>query len=303
MPGAMTLFALSACGVLVAEPVPRAVVAPFVPGAEPAYGAAPDPISDLLRCDRSKSRGCFALVPGGHFLMGAQAADPAAPNHDPRARPDEGPVHEVHVGDLWVMRMEAEVVVASDCIAAGWCDPAGLADPALAGSVHQGERGPRVQRLPDRAVTGLSWTGAKQLCAFVGARLPTESEWEWLARGAEARLFPWGSEPGCGLQTKGVSVCELSGVASFSDLVGSPTGGAFDLVGLGGNVWEWTEDVYAAEAYAGGEAVAAPGSARVQRGGGWLSTDPWELRAAARGAADPASRLPDVGVRCVRDAP
>jgi hypothetical protein len=37
----------------------------------------------------------FVLVPGGEFWMGAQREDPLAPNHDPQAHVNEGPVHRV----------------------------------------------------------------------------------------------------------------------------------------------------------------------------------------------------------------
>jgi formylglycine-generating enzyme required for sulfatase activity len=40
---------------------------------------------------------------------------------------------------------------------------------------------------------------------------------------------------------------------------------------------------------------------RVQRGGGFSSTDPVELRSAYRAALEPDVRQPDVGFRCAAD--
>jgi formylglycine-generating enzyme required for sulfatase activity len=257
---------------------------------------------ERLRCGAPEAEpACFVRVEGGSFLRGAQADDPGGPGYDPAAAPHEGPVRQVRVSGFWLQQNEVNVGTWRACVAAGACEEAEVAGEEGYSTLRSGE-----ERSP---LNSLSWTGASQVCAWLGGRLPTETEWEFAARGPEGRRWPWGNEARCPapdmadpLGGKGVQVptsCAQDGPVQPALLPHRTPGG---LTGMGGNLWEWTADWYAEGAYADGSDVDPPGPTRgdrrVQRGGSWTSVDPLDLRAAARGAMEPTLRLNDVGARC-----
>ncbi len=133
--------------------------------------------------------GCFSQIPGGTFDMGAQSTDPSAPGYDPQAKPDEGPVHKVTVPAYFMMQNEVIAQHYEACVRAKACS----ADEILRDSpvaTFGGTDG-------DLPVVGVTWKGAQTYCAAIGARLPTEGEWELAARGVDGRQFAFGNTPRC----------------------------------------------------------------------------------------------------------
>jgi len=92
---------------------------------EPTRNLSPDEaLPKEWRCGPGAYEGCFVFVAEGKFAMGAQAKDPSARGHDPAAQPEEGPVHDVTVGPLWMMRLEFPAALWDRCVELRWCDAA-----------------------------------------------------------------------------------------------------------------------------------------------------------------------------------
>lgn len=270
-----------------------------VQGPAPATSAPPDE----LRCDKKPTLECFLRIPAGSFLMGAQSSDPAGPGYDPDAAPNEGPPRTVTLAEYWIQRHEAPAYTVNRCLTSETCPR----DQVRADSAYSNIGPPERAEQPANTI---SWAGAAAACAAIGGRLPTEAEWEYAARGPNPRRYPWGDKPGCGVPAKvGLAElggseagssrmmrerCELAGTIKCDDATGpSP----FSVIGMAGNVAEWVADAWAP--YPGSSEPAGDTARRVQRGGGWMSTDPLELRSTARTPAAADEQLPDVGFRCV----
>ncbi len=82
-----------------------------------------------------------------------------------------------------------------------------------------------------------SWLEAGQFLAFLGKRLPTETEWEAAARGPEGRKYPWGDE----WDDSKANV--RTGTLLPTGTHGGP-GYAHGLYDMVGNIAEWTADRY-----------------------------------------------------------
>ncbi|HEU4727364.1 MAG TPA: SUMF1/EgtB/PvdO family nonheme iron enzyme, partial [Kofleriaceae bacterium] len=257
----------------------------------------------------------MVAVPAGTFEMGSP---------DGAGDADEHPRHRVTLSAFCLDRTEVTVMAYAACVAAGGCSPP---PRTVKWSAYSPRDASRYSRWcndadhPDHPINCIDWDGAAAFCAWRGARLPSEAEWEYAARGGDDRVYPWGDDPPsatrldvCGTECAAMARRALNEdwqpmyeaddgwsttapVGSYPD--GASRSGALDLAG---NVWEWTSDWY-------GPYPSAPqtdprgaprGTSRVSRGAGWATRGRNRARAADRNWLDPSARDCDLGFRCAR---
>ena len=188
---------------------------------------------------------------------------------------------------------------------------------------HPAGPGSDLAGLDDHPVTQVSWDDAVAYAKWAGKRLPTEAEFERAARGGlDGKTYAWGdapptaADPHCNTwqghfpdkNTAADGYARTSPVHAFA-----PNG--YGLYDAAGNVWEWTADRYAPDAYAReaeqGIAVDPAGPAdpnlpeRVIRGGSFLCNASYcaGYRVSARMCTTPDTAAEHTGFRCVRDGP
>lgn len=224
------------------------------------------------------------LVPAGEFFMGSEDGDS-----------DERPRHIVFLEEFYIDMYETTNADYTACVKAGGCTPPGESFSSTRSSYYGDPQ------YDDYPVIYVDWEQASAYCAWRGARLPGEAEWERAARGGvEGKTYPWGDEsPNC---SRANYLGKDGGCIGDTGKVGSYLSNGYGLYDMVGNVWEWVQDWYRADYYSSQQIFKNPlgpetGTQRVLRGGSWLA-EVGDIRVASRSRYSPASRLNVVGIRC-----
>ncbi len=149
----------------------------------------------------------------------------------------------------------------------------------------------------NRSVENITWFEASNYCAKKrNARLPTEAEWEYAARGPDDLAYPWGNDWDA---TKAVW-----GSGGAGDVGSKPAGASWvGALDMSGNVRQWVSTLYKPYPYNkddGRESTTDTSGDRVLRGGAWNYAEPDNLRTATRDHNIPSFAGPNVGFRCAR---
>lgn len=160
-----------------------------------------------------------------------------------------------------------------------------------------------------RPVTDVSWKDAKEYIRWLSRktrktyRLPSEAEWEYMARAGRETKYPWGNLIGQNLAN--CHGCGSTWSAKRTAPVGQFKPNRFGIYDTVGNVWEWVEDCWHKK-YKGapinGSAWIIAGrkcSGRVIRGGSWY-LKPWYARSAVRDWNRDKVRSGNFGFRVAR---
>lgn len=205
-----------------------------------------------------------------------------------------------------------------------WVDGACWKHPEGPGSTIEGRE--------NHPVVHIAYEDAQAYCRWAGKRLPTETEWEFAARGGlDGKVNTWGDAP---IDSTRANTWQgqfphnntlQDGYAAAAPAKSFPANG-YGLYDMAGNVWEWCSDLYRRDTYAlrareigpADVAVNPTGPAdsfdsrnpyepevRVMRGGSFLCHDSYcaSYRPSARMASSPDTGLSHTGFRCVADAP
>jgi formylglycine-generating enzyme required for sulfatase activity len=217
---------------------------------------------------------------------------------------DEQPAHKVSLEAFWLDRTEITNRQYRMCVEAEACVP-----PRLNSSFSR-ERYYDNPVYEDYPAINVDFSMAASYCAWAGARLPTEAEWEYGARGPESLIFPWGNTfesaklNYCDVNCKGLSDSTFEdGYPDTAPVGRFPAGaswvGALDMAG---NVREWVAGTYAY--FQSGKVVNQSGldteGLKIPRGGSWYDK-PDDVRSANRGGELADYFRHNLGFRCARD--
>ncbi|KAF0223605.1 MAG: serine/threonine protein kinase bacterial, partial [bacterium] len=224
-------------------------------------------------------------LPMGTFMMGS----------DQNVAADASPAHQVKVPAFALGRYELTNKEYQEYIKA----INGSGPSNWSGSEYPSGQG-------DFPINNISWQEANAYCQWLSSisglrfRMPTEAEWEYAARGSDNRFYPWGQEwdstktvfgENNNTSAIGVSKAQLAGDRS-----------PFGIIGMSGNVSEWTNSLFALYPQSTAKPEPCP-DCRVIRGGNYQTKKKDLLRTVNRAWQPNDFKNERVGFRLAVDLP
>ncbi len=254
---------------------------------EPELQAEPEPKGAPGTVNGGKNAPALIRIPAGSFTMGDDS------------NMHTKPAHKVTLNKAFAISKYEITFAEYDAFAQATSKP-------LPGDNGWGR--------DDRPVVHVSWEDANAYAQWLSKttgkkfRLPTEAEWEYVARAGSANRFWWGDNE---QDAKGKANCKRGCLSNFSGLFGSKTApvgsyapNAFGIYDTAGNVSEWVQDCYE-ENYANAN---ANGSAREEKQcqgrvvrGGSTKDNVQRLTTSARDNIPPGYLTETLGFRLVME--
>ncbi len=236
-------------------------------GATPEANASPSPSGAVPEG--------MVLVPGGTFKMGRNNGDQF-----------ESPAHNVNVKPFFIDRTEVTNEEYERFVST-----TGHRTPRHwpGGKIPKGQT-----KYP---VVNVSWDDANAYAKWANKRLPSEAEWEFAARGADGRIYPWGNR----WKQDNANAGKRRNGALIETGRYKPGASPFGALDLCGNVWEWTSSEFAD--YPGRKLASslANSGLKVIRGGAY-DVAPSRATSTYRGAVPPDRVFDKTGFRCALEA-
>lgn len=236
----------------------------------------------------------MVLVPAGCFVMGStdEQIDAALA----ACKAGGGAVHEGVGGQCdrgWYADEQPATGICFDT--PFWIDRYEVINRQFAKFGGQAARGSRFTG-DNRPREQITWFEARDYCALRGARLPTEAEWEYAARGPDNSMYPWGND----FVADNV-VCVENSDHQTGEVGAEHRPGGVSWVGaydLSGNVWEWVSTLYRRYPYSvRSESDTDTTNWRVLRGNSW-DVQSFFLYSSDRSMVEPDYSDEYGGVRC-----
>ena len=286
-------------------PIPPATALPPSTTSIPASPTAlpvPSPTPGIMSTQvRQKDGMAMMYVPGATFTMGTDADFMTAVPH------------QVTLSAYWIDRMDVTNAMFAKFVSSqnytteaekagkSWVNTnltEGISEE-VRGADWQHPQGPTssLSGLDQHPVVHVSWNDATAYCAWAGAGLPTEAQWELAARGTDGRAYPWaGDTIDKSYANYNNIIGDTTAVCSYPK--GNSPSGVCDMAG---NVWQWVADWYGSYDTSPVSNPTGPtsGQYRVMRGSPWVEFHNW-LRSADRNVNSPANSGDDLGFRCAR---
>jgi formylglycine-generating enzyme required for sulfatase activity len=229
----------------------------------------------------------MALLPAGTFMLGESG-------------------RKVTVQAFCIDKREVTVAAYTQCVRDKACSPRCLEENRCSAVPVDTEWGDATEDqkasrrcnggIPGREahpVNCVSYDEAAAYCKVYGKRLPTEQEWEWVARGGpKAMRYPWGqldafADELCWSKLHALRRYKRgSTCAGGSHVLDTTPDGVQDLAG---NVSEWVVGTASGRTYS------------ALRGASFWAVDDGYVKAALWGFGSPAKRSEIFGFRCAAD--